>query len=65
MSGTVNPFSWRADWAWGLPLIVLTVVIHVSGLALIFQKAVHVARRIIERRHLNVAFVMVMGDLKT
>ena len=24
----VNPFAWRADWAWGLPLIVLNVVIH-------------------------------------
>jgi hypothetical protein len=24
-------FAWRADWAWGLPLIVLTVLIHVSG----------------------------------
>jgi len=23
---------WISDWAWGLPLIVLTVVIHVLGL---------------------------------
>jgi hypothetical protein len=27
--------SWEASWAWGLPLIVLTVVMHVIGLALI------------------------------
>jgi hypothetical protein len=26
---------WLANWAWGVPLIVLNVVIHVSGLALI------------------------------
>jgi hypothetical protein len=26
---------WIGDWAWSLPLIVLTVVIHVCGLALI------------------------------
>src|SRR5271157_2374164 len=25
------PFAWRADWSWGVPLIVLTVLIHVSG----------------------------------
>jgi hypothetical protein len=56
----VNPFSWRADWAWGLPLIVLTVVIHVSGLALIFQRAVQVSS-IIERHHPVVAFVATMG----
>jgi hypothetical protein len=57
----VNPFAWRADWAWGLPLIVLTVVIHVSGLAVIFQRAVQITGSIIERRHPAVAFVATMG----
>jgi hypothetical protein len=28
-------FLWAASWAWGLPLIVLNVVIHVAGLTLI------------------------------
>ena len=28
-------FLWAASWAWGLPLIVLTVAIHVAGLMLI------------------------------
>lgn len=27
--------SWESSWLWGLPLIVLTVVMHVIGLALI------------------------------
>jgi hypothetical protein len=59
---TDNPFAWRADWAWGLPLIVLTVLIHVSGLGLISQKVVHgnTGRRI-ERRHPKIAFVVVLG----
>lgn len=35
------PFAWRADWAWGLPLIVLTVLIHVSGLLFISQRVIH------------------------
>lgn len=30
---------WRADWAWGLPLIVLTVMIHAAGLGLIKRHA--------------------------
>lgn len=31
---------WSADWLWGLPLIVLTVVIHVVGMGLITKRAV-------------------------
>jgi hypothetical protein len=57
----VSPFAWRADWAWGLPLIVLTVVTHVLGLALLFQRVVHVSGHIITRRHPKVAFMLVMG----
>ena len=37
----MNPFDymeWGADWAWGVPLIALNVVIHVFCLALFTQK---------------------------
>ena len=57
----VNPMAWSADWAWGAPLIVLTVVIHVLGLGLIYQKAVRVSSDMMERRHALVMFVVVMG----
>ncbi len=53
--------SWSADWAWGLPLIVLTVVVHVFGLGLISQRAVRVSSGIDERRHRTAVFVVVMG----
>jgi hypothetical protein len=33
---------WIGDWVWSLPLIVLTVVIHVCGLAIIGAKFVDV-----------------------
>ena len=56
-----NPFTWRADWAWGLPLIVLTVLIHVSGLLFISQRVVHGAGPVIERRHPKLAFVVVLA----
>ena len=27
------PGAWNSNWAWGLPLIVLNVVVHVSASA--------------------------------
>jgi len=58
----VGPVGWSADWAWGLPLIVLTVLLHVSGLGLISQRVVHGnLGRMIERRHPKIAFVVVVG----
>ena len=58
---TVAPVGWSADWAWGLPLIVLTVVIHVFGLGLIGVRVSHVVSRTVERRHPTAAFVGVLG----
>jgi hypothetical protein len=58
---TVNAFAFGADWAWGLPLIVLTVVIHVVGFGFVSQRAVHLASRLTEHRHSKAAFVMLMG----
>jgi MFS superfamily sulfate permease-like transporter len=57
----VVPGSWSADWAWGLPLIVLTVVIHVLGLGLVAQRAVGLSNRMATRRHPTVVFVTVVG----
>ena len=53
--------SWSVDWAWGLPLIVLTVVIHVLGLGVINQKTIRISNCIADRRHPTVAFAFVMG----
>ncbi len=58
----VDPVSWSADWAWGLPLIVLTVLIHVSCLGLISQTVAHGSvGHMVGRLHPKVAFVMVVG----
>ncbi|HEY4932900.1 MAG TPA: hypothetical protein VII23_15120 [Terriglobales bacterium] len=57
----VVPGSWSADWAWGVPLIVLTVIIHVLGLGLIAQEAVGFSNRMFQRRHPTVVFVTVVG----
>jgi hypothetical protein len=50
---------WRADWMWGCPLIVLTVIIHVLGLGFISQRAILISGNILKRR--IVAFVTVIG----
>ncbi len=46
-----DPESWSADWAWGVPLIVLTVLAHGFGLALIHEFGVgRLAARLQMRR---------------
>lgn len=34
---SVNLDNWGSDWLWGVPLIVFTVVVHVSGLETVRQ----------------------------
>jgi hypothetical protein len=60
-SQVVTPSNWRADWVWGLPLIVLNLVIHVIGLGLINQRVVRVTSGAIVRRHPTFAFALVLG----
>jgi len=58
----IDPAGWSADWAWGLPLIVLTVLIHVSGFGIISQRVAHGStRQAIEHWNPKVAFVVVVG----
>ena len=54
-------FMWIADWAWSLPLILLTVVIHVFGLGVINEKVVRTLSRSTDRRGLVPRFAIVMG----
>jgi hypothetical protein len=53
--------NWRADWAWGVPLILLTVVILVLGLGTIGQHAAGASSRVYEHRHRTLAFAVVVG----
>jgi hypothetical protein len=56
-----NPLNWRADWACGLPLVVLTVVIHAIGLGLISRRVIRVTNSAIERHRPTYEFVLVVG----
>jgi hypothetical protein len=52
---------WASDWAWSVPLIILTVVIHVLGLGLFDQTAVPSLDRSLNRRRPIGAFIVLMG----
>jgi hypothetical protein len=52
---------WGSDWVWGVPIIVLTVVIHVFSLGLINQRGVRRLSGMTERRYPMLGFAQVMG----
>ena len=49
---------WDGDWAWSMPLIVLTVLIHVIGLGLFNVKMVQVLTAVKNHRHFIYAFAL-------
>ncbi len=51
---------WHADWAWGIPLIVLTVTLHAFGLGLVGRSVIRIYGELM-RRHPMAAFTLVMG----
>jgi len=57
----VNPIVWRADWRWGVPIIVSTILIHVFGLSVIYQKAARVSSKLTRHRHTTIVFMVLMG----
>jgi MFS superfamily sulfate permease-like transporter len=58
-----EPGAWRADWAWGVPLILLTVVIHVLGLGLMNWRSVRTFAGKRTHRHPTFVFVSLMGTV--
>lgn len=53
--------EWGGNWAWGVPLIVLTVLIHVLTLGIINHGGVRRLSSASERRHPKLLFAEVMG----
>jgi hypothetical protein len=53
--------AWGADWAWGLPLIVLTVVFHAYGLGLLNQDVISRLNRSEGSRTFSSAASFVIG----
>jgi hypothetical protein len=55
--------DWRTNWAWGLPLIVMAVLIHVLGLSYAYQKAVEIFSRNMHSRQPTALFAVIMSAL--
>jgi hypothetical protein len=51
----------NANWAWSLPLIVLSVIFHVLGLGSINARIIRVLTLMKDRRHFILVFAVVMG----
>jgi hypothetical protein len=54
---------WSSDWAWGLPLILLTVIIHVLGLGLIKRRTDRLIRFIWRHQAFSIASVTLLITL--
>ena len=52
---------WGPDWAWGVPLIALNVVIHVFFLATFTARTERLLARFADHRHFVLTFALVMG----
>ena len=57
----LNAVAWNTNWAWGLPLIALNVVIHVFGLGIFTEKVEHILSRLKSRRRFTSIFAIVMS----
>ena len=57
----INATPWIGDWAWSLPLIVSTLVIHVCGLAFINGKVVNDLEQAVDRADFIPKFIVVIG----
>ena len=55
--------SWEADWIWGCPLILLTVIVHVLGLGYLSQKSIVLYGDVRSQRHPTIAFALVVGAM--
>jgi hypothetical protein len=56
-----NASAWDINWAWGLPLIVLTVIFHVIGLGLFNVRVHQFLARVQDHRRYDFLFAVVMG----
>jgi len=53
-------YGWLSDWTWAVPIIVLTIILHVVGLAFISTGLTRIGGRR-ARLHPMFFFILVMG----
>jgi hypothetical protein len=60
----LNVTLWGTDWAWSLPLILFNVIIHVFGLALIFDTSTLLLQEAKIRHQLMIRLAKVMSVIR-
>jgi hypothetical protein len=53
--------AWDGNWAWSLPLILITVIFHVIGLVFINERVIRAKRFLANRRSFLVGLSMILG----
>jgi hypothetical protein len=53
--------AWDGNWAWSLPLILVTIIFHVISLAFLNERVIRAKRFLARRRNFLVGFSIVLG----
>lgn len=53
--------TWSADWIWGIPLIVLTMIFHVLCIGYVSQRAILIYGGMVKHGHRTATFAVVVG----
>jgi hypothetical protein len=57
-----DALAWDGNWAWSLPLIGATVILHVIGMVFINERVVGAMRKLKEHRGFIFVFALTMGS---
>jgi hypothetical protein len=53
--------AWDGNWAWSLPLILITVIFHVIGLVFVNERVIGSKRFLAKRRGFLIGLSMILG----
>ena len=53
--------AWDGNWAWSLPLIIVTIIFHVISLAFVNERVIRAKRFLAIRRNFLVGLSVVLG----
>jgi hypothetical protein len=56
-----NASVWDGNWAWSLPLILITVIFHVIGLVFINERVIRAKRFLARRRSFLIGLSIILG----
>jgi hypothetical protein len=56
-----DAMAWDGNWAWSLPLIVFTVILHVMGLVFINERVIRAKRYVKSNRRFLLRFALILG----